>query len=211
MEEEAAATGRWDRKKRQTRNALIDAALRLVAERGIDGVTVEDISNAADVSPRTFFNYFSSKEEALTWHDPQIDQRVLQRLGASPADMDTLTALRAALAPEIAAVEAQREQWFLRMAVLERTPSLLPRLLVSGVTSGRLLAEALAARLGVDINAHVYPRLVAAVADAAVRSAVEVWGATGGARPLTELAEEALDLAARGLPEPPRLRVSTVQ
>src|SRR6478609_11539533 len=119
--------GRRDLKKQQTRDALAAAALRLAADRGLDQITVEEISATAGVSPRTFFNYFATKDDAVLW-DSTIDAEDIQRrLADLLTAMPVLAAIQRSLLMTIAAMESDRDRWFLRMRVVGRSPSLLPR------------------------------------------------------------------------------------
>src|SRR5690625_3834423 len=66
------------RRRVQTRSEIHNAAVELVLERGFNEVTVDEIAEAAGVSPRTFFNYFSTKQEAIFPGPPQLDSETIE-------------------------------------------------------------------------------------------------------------------------------------
>ncbi|WP_288467829.1 TetR/AcrR family transcriptional regulator, partial [uncultured Curtobacterium sp.] len=85
-----AAPGLRERKRRATRFAIQQAALRIAIESGLAAVTVDEVSRRADVSPRTFFNYFPSKEQALLGDDPTLpddDALATFRAGGPSGDL----------------------------------------------------------------------------------------------------------------------------
>ncbi|WBU36860.1 TetR/AcrR family transcriptional regulator [Homoserinibacter sp. YIM 151385] len=91
MTDDDAPIGLRERKRIATRRAIQLATIQLVRERGIDGVTVEDIAGRADVSPRTFFNYFPSKDSALAGDTPHLPEaEILERFvhGRQPLLLD---------------------------------------------------------------------------------------------------------------------------
>lgn len=197
--------GRRERKKRETRQALQAAALRLAAERGAAAVTVEEIADAANVSPRTFFNYFSSKEQAVIGHDPERATRLHEALLARPAGEAPFAALRAVLVEMAQEMSADHDEWQRRVQVIKANPDL--RAAHHGAWSEveRGMVDAIAARTGTDPDRDQYPALVVAAAIAANRVAVMHWKgerSRGGDATLPALVAEALDQLAAGLPPP---------
>ncbi|GIF72062.1 TetR/AcrR family transcriptional regulator [Asanoa siamensis] len=201
----APVLGRRDRKKLETRAALSAAALRLVAEHGLEHVTVEQISEACDVSSRTFFNYFASKDDALLGGDTEIGP-ALETLRSLPTDTSLVEALRLAFIPVIHQMEDHRETLALRMRVVSENPQLLPRLLATSVESEMAVAAAVADRLDLPPD-HPFPAVAAAVTGAAFRVAFMRWADEDPrAEPATlaKLVDEAFDILASGLAEPTR-------
>jgi AcrR family transcriptional regulator len=91
-------TGLRERKKARTREALLEAAMERFSRQGFDGTTVEEIAEACEVSPRTFFRYFPTKEDVLFADAEGRRERLLAVIAARPADEPAFGALRAAMA-----------------------------------------------------------------------------------------------------------------
>lgn len=199
---EGPVEGLRDRKKRATRRALRLAALRLVAERGLDGVTVDDVAAAADVSTRTFFNYFDGKEQALVGNDPDLAPRLARALRDRPAGEAPVEALRATLTDYARSIVLDDEIWHLRTAVLARHPHLRAALAAQSSALEAALRDVVGERTGLDPQRHPYPALVAGVAVAVVLAAVRHSGGTHRAGRLAEIVDEHFDALARGLVPP---------
>jgi AcrR family transcriptional regulator len=195
-------SGLRERKKLATRLALHEAALRLVAERGLDHVSVDDITTRADVSPRTFFNYFSSKDDAVLGLDPDAMHRQVQALHDRPADESPVQALRAVARDQALEMAGETDLWPLRLTVIDANPALIGRLAAVFGESERVMAEAIAQRTGTRVGADVYPTLLAGVAGVAMRTALHRWHATDFTASLPGLVDEAWDLLTAGLPAP---------
>ena len=197
-------SGLRERKKLATRSALHEAALRLVAERGLGGVSIEDIADRADVSPRTFFNYFSSKDDAVLGLDPEASGHQVAAFLARPADETPVEALRAVARAQAEEMATDTELWPLRLTVIDASPALLARLAAAFGEGEKALAEAIATRTGMRAGTDAYPALLAGVAGVAMRTALHRWLASDFTAALPDLLDEAWHLLAAGLPAPTR-------
>jgi len=214
-EGEARASLR-ERKKLATRRSLRRVALDLVAERGLTHVTVEDIAEAADVSPRTFFNYFASKEAALYGADPDRVAALRERVAHEAPGEPVLDALRMIMASDAQAVADELSElggdpggWLRRMKEARADPHMRAAHAAQMAMTERAIAEGLAERLGTDLERDPYPGLLAATAAGVVRSSMNFWAGSGGTVPLGQLIDLAFQALAEGLPEHCALRLIT--
>jgi AcrR family transcriptional regulator len=202
-----------ERKKLATRRGIRRVALDLIAERGFSHVTVEDIAAAADVSPRTFFNYFPSKEAVLFGADPGRAEELRARLVHDLPGHSALEVLRAVLtdqarhvAAELAELGGDPVRWARQIKAALADPQL--RAAQAGhmaqVESG--FAGALAERLGTDPDHDPYPLLLAGVATGVLRATISFWAASSGGVPLEQLTDAAFQALADGFPESCALR-----
>jgi AcrR family transcriptional regulator len=201
-DEKTGRAGLRERKKLATRQALSWAALHLTVERGLENVRVEDIAAAAGVSPRTFNNYFSSKEEAIVAIGVDRAASAATAMRARPAGEPFWDALIGAVVEQFAGHEDPDQAFVARVRLVMKTPALLGEYLKSGLSIARSLADAIAERTGTDAELDLYPRLVADIAVATEQAVIDHWLNSGAATPLAEVLRHALRQVAAGLPAP---------
>ena len=186
--------GLRERKKSAVRRALGSAAFRLALERGPENVTIEDITAGADVSLRTFGNYFSSKYEAICALGTDRARRIGAELLARPAHEPLWQALvSAVLAHCEDAGQAPDAEWLARLRLVLRSPGIRGEYLKVSSARQEALAEAIAVRTGTDAEQDMYPRILAGAVTAAAEVAVRRWAAADPPVPLRPLLRSALD------------------
>jgi len=196
----AAVAGLRERKKADTRLAISRAALQLALERGPDAVTVDDIADLAGVSPRTVFNYFATKEQAIVGFDPNRSRELGRTVLERPARENPLAALRGAFiqiatdAPEVAEIARRRVE------LVRDHPQLHPSYVAGYSDLENALVDAIAQRTGLDPQRSAYPRLVVTTAIAAFRVALD---RAGNSSSVIAAIDDAFDSLANGL-KPPR-------
>src|ERR1700731_4781356 len=162
-----------ERKRRAIRAELSEAALQLLVERGFESVTIDDLARVAGVSRRTFFRYFSSKEDMVFAFLDQWAVRLADDIVARPADEDPVAAVLGRLVRETPALRQQERinREHLRAAVV----------------------TALARRLGVDEEQSLRPQILATIAFAPLDGAMFAWFTSRSNQKIGTLLDEALE------------------
>jgi AcrR family transcriptional regulator len=198
--EPPAQLGLRERKKRAARRAMSEAALKLAMEKGVEQVRVEDITNAVGVSPRTFNNYFSSKEEAICSFIVERQERVREALRERPPE-ETLWEAVSAATLEVYTYHGEPNHDSVKLArSMILHPSVHGEFLKAHSTVERALAEAILERAGAGPENALNARLMAAIVESAVKTAFFNWLTNEGTAPFLETIEELLHQAAAGVP-----------
>jgi len=183
-----ACGGLRERKKLRTRRTIVDAAHALFTDHGYDATTIEAIAAGADVSVRTFFRYFATKEEVALAPLDEVGELALAALERRPGDEPPLAALRAAsldawvaMAPKPGAFRGYVEH----LLSADAAPAVSAAMLQRMMRLGDRLAVAIRPRFpapsgpttgGVDLR----PQLTAAAFLAAVQVGIRAWFTRGG-------------------------------
>ncbi|KUN03500.1 hypothetical protein AQI95_23705 [Streptomyces yokosukanensis] len=186
------APGLRERKKSATRAALSQAALRLAVEHGWEKVRVEDIAAAAGVSPRTFNNYFPSKEAAVLATHAERAERIVEALRARPEQEPLWDALTHAFLDSFRADGPDPSALQRIRLAMDHTQLAAAQLRFEAEAAATLGAE-IARRTGTDAERDLYPRLAATLAITTSRLAFEHWVASASATPALEAVQQALD------------------
>lgn len=188
------AAGMREKKKERTRETIVQVALQLFEEKGFEAATVEEIAAAADISPRTFFRYFTSKEDVVFLGQDEENAAMIELLRTRPPNEPPLDSLLRATRLLFAKGRDLFGHAPQGLRLVQRTPALRARnrqtldemqdILVNGLI-GKRTSKADALRLRVLVACYL----------AALNEVMNAWiasGAKGDPRAQLDLVEELL-------------------
>ncbi|WP_254878471.1 TetR family transcriptional regulator [Streptomyces sp. NA04227] len=187
------------RKRQLVSDELTEAALQLLAAKGYDAVTVDEIALSAGVSKRTFFRYFASKEDVVVQFLADMGGDIRAELADRPAAERPSEALRHAVRVPLAACSGHAERALPVVQLILRTPALLARFLERQAQWREDLAAELAARLDRDAESDLYPQLAAGAALTAFHTVLRRWSTSDGAEDPADLIDRAFAMLAPAL------------
>ncbi|MFD7959285.1 TetR/AcrR family transcriptional regulator [Streptomyces zaomyceticus] len=174
--------GLRERKKQRTRDTLTRVALELFTTQGYERTTVDEIVDAVEVSQRTFFRYFSSKEEVAFAVQQMVEERFLEALRQRPPGEGPFDAMRNAVLCAWdtigdAIVEVVPVELYLRsLQTIESTPALLAVHLRRSTEMEETIAGIIAGREGLDMDVDPRPRIAVAAFSGVMRVTGQLWG-----------------------------------
>jgi AcrR family transcriptional regulator len=192
--------GLRQRKKAQTRDAIVAAAVDLFERKGYEATTIDDIAAAANVSPRTFFRYFDSKLEVMrSPKQDQDDKTFAALIAARPASEPPVEAIYGVMRAGLEELIAEDDSMLRLLRVMLTTPSLRASALEHFHEHQALFVRVCASRLGVDEGA-LEPHVIAAAVSTTAWTVVDRWIAEGAAPDrLLAMFDEAFACLAAGL------------
>jgi AcrR family transcriptional regulator len=194
-----ARAGLRERKRERLRAEIVDAALDLFAERGFDETTIDDVVRKVDVSRRTFFRYFATKEDVLMEWLEGDRFRLRDAIAARPANETPIDSVRHALAYIAGAIEAERAKLVVIERIARACPAIRARRQEKLARLAREIGEIFASRLGHDATRDMAPRLIGNLSMAAGQAAIDTWIAGGARESLAKLMDEALRFIGTGV------------
>jgi AcrR family transcriptional regulator len=188
--------GLRERKKQKTRDAIQRAAMRLFAEQGYEATTIEQIADAVEISPSTFFNYFPSKEDVVFTDD--YDQLFVSVFAGRPAEEPLGVAIRQTVTQALGEVlERDRDVILTRARLVLSEPALRARVWEDLVQAQQQFASLIASRTGRPAD-DFEVRITAMVVVAALAAASEEWVRSDGRPDMMEMINRALDVVETG-------------
>ncbi|MDT0611154.1 acyl-CoA-like ligand-binding transcription factor [Streptomyces lancefieldiae] len=186
------------RKRQLVSDELTEAALQLLALKGFDGVTIDEIATTAGVSKRTFFRYFASKEDVVVQFLTDMGTGMSVELTARPGAEPPSVALKNAVSVPLADCAGHSDRALRVVQLILRTPALHARFLERQEQWHDDLAAQMAHRLGLAPD-DLYPRLAAGMALSAFNTVLRRWSDSDSAEDPVELTDRAFAVIAPAL------------